>query len=1003
MAICRLDEKGTGTPDELRAEAEQVWAATKEELKISEAAKPKAPGAGRKIIVSKDFGTMIPLTPAKDEAIQEVDPPRGGICIPKDVIDETDTPNSVHVTSNYVRVTRIPQKLYVYTLDFWRPDSGIQGGKTYYTKRREIHGAFQAMIKAGVLDFGADVTWASDSKDLWCTVALPACPAVPGITFSTDKFRYRQIDGKEADDFRATVSFSLVLDDIPGKLTTQDLANLSDYIRALNAIVAKSVHETAEADQIHLTQIGANKFYLNGAWTDIKGLRAVRGYFTSIRPGRTSTLLNVNTATSAFLPPGNVSNLLRQSNVLPIKTAGGKNYIEKLLSGSLVRVLYHRQNYTNSNVDYNSHESRTKTFIQFGDSVDIQKFYKLLKPTKGQPRQLDLSDKHGTTVRSYFKNTCLLEIVPNQTTKATLGGMHTSSMLDVALRLPNANATFIEKEGLVRLGIRNQAAQSPLTKLGFEVSTDLITIPGRILDLPRLYYGPEKSQAVASELQAAQLRELTTRNRELSSWNLEHVTFAKPSNIGKLHVLALKDSRRSLHDAQFVRNNMVATLQSHNMPLTAGECALQDGAQLNDKLATWYSDNHVDANDCTLVLLAQKDLLIYSQVRRQADLESGKHTICALGPKLDNAQTRSNLALKVNMKGAGDNHHLDEAVLNTLLGSELRKRTMILGADVTHSGAGTKSGSPSIACVVGSVDRQFMNYPGSMRLQAGGQEKQQIAKEHLVSMVKERVLAYTDNIENKEMPTSMLFYRDGVSESQFNMCKDEEIPAILEGYEQAGGDATKLSLTFVIVGKRHHTRFYATKESQTRKCTVNLGGGEKEYGVINGNLMPGLLVDDVVTNPGNYNFFLQSHCAIKGTARSAHYHVLQDDMNLGSASLPDLTMQLCSAFSRATHSVSYVAPAYMADRLCERGRAYLRIWASNHDQGELFELPQQANGKKAKLTKEQLMNLKHGFALKLARDKTVWGEHYHDDPNDDSKPLRLSPWHPNLDQGMFWM
>ncbi|KAI4624032.1 hypothetical protein J4E80_003845 [Alternaria sp. BMP 0032] len=222
-------------------------------------------------------------------------------------------------------------------------------------------------------------------------------------------------------------------------------------------------------------------------------------------------------------------------------------------------------------------------------------------------------------------------------------------------------------------------------------------------------------------------------------------------------------------------------------------------------------------------------------------------------------------------------------------------------------------------------------------------------------------------------------------------------------YEQAGGDATKLSLTFVIVGKRHHTRFYATKESQTRKCTVNLGGGQKEYGVINGNLMPGLLVDDVVTNPGNYNFFLQSHCAIKGTARSAHYHVLQDDMNLGSASLPDLTMQLCSAFSRATHSVSYVAPAYMADRLCERGRAYLRIWASNHDQGELFELPQQANGKKAKLTKEQLMNLKHGFALKLARDKTVWGEHYHDDPNDDSKPLRLNPWHPNLDQGMFWM
>ncbi|KAG9194008.1 hypothetical protein G6011_04043 [Alternaria panax] len=1040
-----LVDQGTGTPDELRAEAEEVWLSAKDAAfkaaKAAKAAKEQQAiisGGKRKPRLDKNLGGPMAPTPANDGIIQAPVVDTGGVCTVKNSVGTTTELNPVYVTTNYVQVTKVPERLYVYTLDFWRPDSGDHGSKSYYTKRREIEGAFNAMIEAKALHLGDDVAWASDSKDFWCTTFLPQCPAATGATYLTDKFVYRQIDGKKVNDLQAAITFNSTLDNIADKLATLDLADLSDYIRALNAIIAKSVHETAKADGTNLTQIGANKFYLNGARTNIEGLRALRGYFTSIRPGRGSTLLNVNTATSAFLPPGKVSDLLQESSSKSIASFGGKDYIEKMLSGSLVRILYRRQNYMNSDVDYLSIESRTKTFIQFGKAASEQKFYKLSDPVKGQPRQLDPKDIRGKTVLKYFQDTfpnmdlkfksanelkcvnvgtrvrsfqCkdetledlmreqslkgaqwipafLLEIVPNQTTKATLSGAHTTSMLNAALRLPRANATMIEEEGLARLGIKNQTNQSPLAKLGFAVSTDLITIPGKMLELPHLYYGPHKSNLLKTAPLSAQLRQLTTRKRELSSWNLEQVTFAKPGSIGKFHVLALEGSQERDNGVNIVRENMVKTLQSHNMTLVAGVGGVQpQNTSLDTSLA-----------EC-LVLLKDTDLLRYSQIRRQADLIEGKHTICALTSKPNNPQTRSNLALKVNLKVAGDNHHLDEAVLNKLLGSERRKRAIILGADVTHSGAGTKSGSPSIACVVGSVDKHFMNYPGSMRLQAGGQE--QIAKEHLITMVRERVLAYSSNNANV-LPTCMLFYRDGVSESQFNMCKNDEIPAILEGYRQAGGDTNELHLTFVVVGKRHHTRFYATDESQTRTCTVSYGRGYSEYDVVNGNLMPGLLIEDVVTNPGNYNFFLQSHGAIKGTARSAHYHVLRDDMELGSASLPALTMQLCSAFSRATHSVSYVAPAYMADRMCERGRAYLRIWANDRDQRPLFELPEEPNGKKTKLSKEALMRLKHDFALKLARDRVVWGPHYNDDAS-AGESFRLNPWHPNLDQGMFWM
>jgi eukaryotic translation initiation factor 2C len=67
-------------------------------------------------------------------------------------------------------------------------------------------------------------------------------------------------------------------------------------------------------------------------------------------------------------------------------------------------------------------------------------------------------------------------------------------------------------------------------------------------------------------------------------------------------------------------------------------------------------------------------------------------------------------------------------------------------------------------------------------------------------------------------------------------------------------------------------------------------------GLYNGNFKPGLLVDNVVTAPNHPNFCesgsvesvdpacypvpsteLQSHHAIKGTARTAHYHVLLDE------------------------------------------------------------------------------------------------------------------------------
>ena len=52
---------------------------------------------------------------------------------------------------------------------------------------------------------------------------------------------------------------------------------------------------------------------------------------------------------------------------------------------------------------------------------------------------------------------------------------------------------------------------------------------------------------------------------------------------------------------------------------------------------------------------------------------------------------------------------------------------------------------------------------------------------------------------------------------------------------------------------------------------------------INGNVKPGLVVDRGVTSPYSFDFYIQSHAAVQGQARPAHYIVLHDDTKTWNA------------------------------------------------------------------------------------------------------------------------
>lgn len=98
-------------------------------------------------------------------------------------------------------------------------------------------------------------------------------------------------------------------------------------------------------------------------------------------------------------------------------------------------------------------------------------------------------------------------------------------------------------------------------------------------------------------------------------------------------------------------------------------------------------------------------------------------------------------------------------------------------------------------------------------------------------------------------------------------------------------------------------------------------------------------MDRSITEARNWDFFLQSHDAIKGTALPAHYYVLSDGIftnpqlksshdsiepNVSPADrMERLSHSLCSMFGRAAKAVSIPAPVYYAEFACTRGGGYL--------------------------------------------------------------------------------
>ncbi|KAI1818506.1 Piwi-domain-containing protein [Poronia punctata] len=709
------------------------------------------------------------------------------------------------------------------------------------------------------------------------------------------------------------------------------------YIQTLNLWISHEI----KANRKFITVGPSRRFVKMGDGQDLGGgLCAKRGFFTSLRVVGGQLRLNVNNTTAVFykeqplgsfinglarLPVEEINRYIRKVRValtyLPAEKSGNGQAIQQIKTVSALAAKddgsvndQHRPMVSSDLPGPRDVKFWLEDAPGRGGYITVYDYFKKKynKETDGYVVNV------GTKLKPTYLPSSVGKIMPGQIAKHVLDATQTKEIINFSVRKPEENLKVIESGGTMSYYVYDNQTKiythTPLLKeLDLKIGQKVIAARGRLLGAPSIEYRngvrPKGFPASGSWYLQAQGGIL----------KLEKTTTGS-HNWGVFYVLARPAGNDEQAKRSKIERELATALNALGIPIQQGKQRTWSTDARNNNQIEAIIKEAAETTQILFVILPNNASVFYNKVKKLADQKYGIRTICALRSKIERVDKAylGNIALKVNLKLGGNNHSVGKSSLQFIQ----EGKTMIVGIDVTHPSPGSSAKIPSVAGVVATIDSSLGQWPGILKVQQGREEMVANLKE----MMRTRLELWRSMGKHADFPENIIIYRDGVSEGQYKLVLDKELPQILAACAQVSTKHYKPKITLVVAGKRHHTRFYPT---DPKDCDMN------------GNPHPGTLIDKDVTGEGIWDFYLQSHAAIKGTARPAHYVVLQDEVFTAQPnpadSLERMTHALSYMFGRATRSVSYCTPAYYADILCERGRRYLinavTTPGKTHDEG----------------------------------------------------------------------
>ncbi|KAF4614980.1 hypothetical protein D9613_003305 [Agrocybe pediades] len=812
----------------------------------------------------------------------------------------------IRLQTNSFSINRLPDKSYdQYSGDF-RPvlDARLRIKKVkLLTKMQEIYGS---IFTNRILYDGQSIAYVPEgmrplSGNFYVSLAVDK----QGTPLDVGKKGYYEIK------MTLTAGDKIYPNRVVSYYAQRDVARATVATNLLQMIFRASVNQN-EAQNARAYFLEKGRLPIDGT-----GLELYRGIFQSVRPVIGKMILTIDTCTAAVHKSGRLLELAFE--VLGTQAQDIRR-LQLQKRDKDFRILEDFFKKLRVQVTTSSTKSRTKTIYGLVPQAGEYEFEKNGQVTTVKQHYMEA---HNTRIQAPLafgvllspKNKEFQDVVPAELVSVLPNQLHKKKLSENLTRAMVKFSTMKPQERLSRItdAANDNTRFQPVRESGVDLARTPMLVNAKIITTPEVQFR----------------QPLKFGN---GAWNAVGQNFNEAKSLPFWAVVNFTRIPRSTVD----RNMETLATCCMNLGMQVSGPPNHIEGNCNDVFKTLDSllqnfEAHVKSQRgeveaarrrlIIIIIVPREGASVRHAVKHWGDVMRGILTQCVKEDKLNfrnqNAANQywNNIALKVNARRGGINF-LCKSIAILELG---RSRCIYLGADVAHPMPGMSK--PSVASIVYSLDQYGAKYAAVTGIQPARMEK--------IEQLEQFVYKALDNFGSvtKGPAVRLVFFRDGLSEGEFEATGRAEIKDIESAVEAL---YTKRNvpkenwpaITYIVVGKRHHTVLFPETPSHGDART--------------GNALAGSLVDGGITHPVFKDFYLQSHSAIQGTSRSSHYIVLRDDIfqsitrpeKGGLSMIQDMSFSLCHVYAKATRSVSIPAPVYYADLVCARGQFHFHPDAS---------------------------------------------------------------------------
>ncbi|XP_076749103.1 aubergine [Xylocopa sonorina] len=583
------------------------------------------------------------------------------------------------------------------------------------------------------------------------------------------------------------------------------------------------------------------------------------GYLTSIRQHENNILMCAEIA----------HKVMRQQTLLDIlndcfqqSKRDYKKIFESEVVGLVVLTDYNNHTYRITDIDFDTNP--TSTFqLRTGDRISYKDYYK----NKYQIRiSCDSQPMLVTRVKPKERRagrTDLVYLVPELCRATGLtDNMRENFNLMRALSYHTRVSPSVRIDKLMTFNSRlrsEEAIVQELNEWNLKLDDRLIEIPARLLPSEKIVLGGNRT------VSAGQFADWTRELQQKTAFNPARLSNWVLIFIGRIR----HDIESFVGILQQVANGMGCRIDNPRL------------WNLNDDRSNTYSDaieRIMSTSNPELIycVVSNNRADRYGAIKKKCIVDRPVPSQVMLARNLTAKSIWSiatKIAIQINCKLGGAPWSIELPPINL----------MVVGFDVCHD---PNDKSRDYGAMVASLDRNLTRYFSAVSQHRSGEE---LSNEFSMNLTK--ALQNYRHV-NKILPSHIVIYRDGVGDGQVPYVFDHEVEQLKAKLTDIYGP-TPVKMAFLIVTKRINTRFFLN----------------------NNNPPPGTIVDDVVTNPLRYDFFIIPQSVRQGTVSPCAYNVIMDTTGWKPDQMQRMTYKLCHMYYNFSGTVRVPAPCQYAHKL----------------------------------------------------------------------------------------